>query len=129
MISKAPKAYLPSVSQASSISTLILQVLKVLIVHTNLMLGVASSHGQKPPKRTMSIASSPNAFAVTAICDLVYSNSCLEVVRMIDVSAQSVASQQRKDGSFVRCAQSSAANWLVSLSKGGSHKTRQDTNQ
>lgn len=39
---------------------------------------------------TISIASRPNAFAAMTICDLVNSNSCLEGVRMMEVSAQSM---------------------------------------
>lgn len=41
---------------------------------------------------TISMASSPNALAVITICERTYSNSCLDVVRTMEVSAQSVAS-------------------------------------
>ena len=60
----------------------------------------------------MSIAFSPNAFAVIAICERVYRSSRRDDVRMIDVSAQSGLPKYHTFHAqdLVRHSQSSAAN-------------------
>jgi hypothetical protein len=75
-------------SELAPISTLVFQILEILVIHTNLVMMLVQPQVRRYI-HTMSIASNPKALAAITIEDLVYNSSCREEDLNIDVSAQS----------------------------------------